>query len=66
MILLSDFRRLMARPASPFPVCFLCREPVVEGEACIRLRSDTYVHRGCATYRQRDRRRERSRLGFPG
>ena len=48
------------------PVCLLCKKFVRADEQRLRLRGETYVHSRCATYRMRNVRSGRSRLGYPG
>jgi hypothetical protein len=59
-------RAVRAAGRTDDPVCLLCRKDVRRDEQRLRLRGETYVHRRCATYRMRNVRSGRSRVGFPG
>ncbi len=45
------------RRSPPVDHCLVCRRAVNAGDARMRLPGGGYVHRGCATYRMRQRER---------
>ncbi|MFL5842073.1 MAG: hypothetical protein ACJ77Z_16610 [Thermoleophilaceae bacterium] len=50
----------LARPARPVPPlgrCLVCQKDIRPGEDWMTIRGDLHVHRGCATYRMRQRSR---------
>lgn len=51
--------------ATPGPVCLSCGRRIPAGEAAIRIRGGSVVHRRCATYSIRRRATGADRLGYP-
>jgi hypothetical protein len=56
--LLENIRTAMSSPRGGRPVCLVCGRGVSTAEDAIKLRGGAVVHRDCATYDARRRRRE--------
>jgi hypothetical protein len=60
--LIDSILRVMRRGRpGPAGVCAVCRRPVSDTDDRFDLRSGTHVHKSCATYRMRARRRDARR-----
>jgi hypothetical protein len=64
--LLDSIISVMGSPRGRRPVCLVCGHGTGPGEESMRLRGETFVHRRCATYAMRRRRKGSERLGYPG
>jgi hypothetical protein len=54
--LITDIGRVLGALSPPdYPMCVVCKGPIRGGDERVRLRGGAAVHRGCATYRMRNR-----------
>jgi hypothetical protein len=54
---IDSIRGSMPRPRGGRPVCFACGRTISPQDAWLRVRGGSLVHRSCATYELRRRRR---------
>ena len=54
--LITDIGRAIGALSPPhYPPCVICKKGIRPGDERVRLRGGAAVHRGCATYRMRNR-----------
>jgi hypothetical protein len=56
--LLENIRTAMSSPRGGRPVCLVCGRSIAAAEESMKLRGGAVVHRDCATYDARRRRRD--------
>ena len=61
----NQVRRLLAQPAAAPRKCLVCHRAIRAAEPQMRVQGDAHVHHSCATYRMRQARDRKARLGYP-